>query len=353
MIQTALAQLLAHADLSAETMHAALTEIMRGEATPAQIAGFLIALAMKGETVTEMVSAAHTLRHFAIPVAIPSTGAIDIVGTGGDRAKTFNISTAAAFVAAASGAPVAKHHAKSSSSLSGSADVLALAGITPLTEPAEIIACFERFNLCFMYAPNHHQALHYTVSPRRELGCRTFFNLLGPLLNPGNVKRQVIGLFAKQWLLPITEVLQALGSRHSLVVHSEDGLDEISLCAQTHVCELRNHQITEFTIAPEDFNLKRTQLSELQVANSAESLVCLRSVFANEAGPKRDVVALNAGAALYVAGLALDIKTGVQQALAILASGRVAKLFDDFCHYFILRQTNSELGPAVRPQDDT
>jgi anthranilate phosphoribosyltransferase len=312
-------------NLSGDEMRAVMRRIMTGQATPAQIGGFLVGLRVKGETVEEITAAAGVMRELATPVNVSGPHVVDTCGTGGDGAGTFNISTAAAFVVAAAGGKVAKHGNRSVSSKSGSADVLETAGVNLDLTPEQVARCIDEVGVGFLFAPKHHGAMKHAIGPRREMGVRTIFNLLGPLTNPANAPNQVLGVFSDQWVEPLAEVLQRLGSRHVLVVHAEDGMDEISIGADTRVGELKDGRVRVFTIQPEQFGLKRSDISKLAVSSPAESLAMVEKVLKNEPGPARDIVALNAGAAIYVSGLAPDIGAGIKTALAVLASGAAGK----------------------------
>jgi len=320
-------------DLTTDEMTAAMRALMNGEATPAQIAGFLIALRMKGETVTEITAAARVMREQAAPVEVSLPHLVDTCGTGGDGARTFNISTASAFVVAAAGGHVAKHGNRSVSSQCGSADVLEAAGAKIDLTPAQVANCLKETGVGFMFAPRHHAATRYVVGPRRELGVRTLFNLLGPLTNPARAVNQVLGVYGREWLRPLAEVLNKLGSRHVWVVHAEDGLDEISIAGPTHVAELRDGGIRNFTITPEEAGLSRGALAELAASDSREGLRKLESVLRNEPGPARDIVCLNAGAAIHVCGLAVDWKTGAQKAQQAIANGKALDCFQRFIRH--------------------
>lgn len=328
-IQHAIARLIAREDLSPAAMTAVMHSIMTGAATPAQIAAFLVALRMKGETPTEIAAAAGVMRALATTVDLSSFEyAVDIVGTGGDGAGTFNISTASMFVAAAAGCQVAKHGNRSVSSRSGSADVLEAAGVHLELTPAQVSQCVRELGVGFMFAPAYHSAMKHASAPRREIGVRTLFNILGPLTNPARVRRQVLGVFTDTLLLPLAEALRQLGSVHALVVHGREGLDEIGLGARTAVAELRAGQITCYDIGPEDFGLTPAPRAALQVDSPAASLTVLRNVLGGASGPARDVVALNAGAAIYVAGRAATLAAGVECALNVLNSGAALRRFD-------------------------
>jgi len=315
-------------DLSAEEMTAVMRAIMTGGATPAQIGGFLVGLRMKGETVTEIAAAAGVMRELATRVEVRGEHLVDTCGTGGDAAGTFNISTAAAFVAAAAGARVAKHGNRSVSSKSGSADVLEAAGVRLDLKPDQVARCIEEVGVGFMFAPAHHGAMKHAIGPRREMGVRTLFNVLGPLTNPAGAPNQVLGVFSEALLEPLAEVLQRLGSHHVLVVHARDGLDEISIGDSTEVAELKEGIIRRYSVRPEQFGLKRTPIAALKAANAQESLRIIRSVLEDNAGPARDIVALNAGAAIYAAGLAATLAEGVQQADRAIGSGAARNKLD-------------------------
>lgn len=340
----ALQKLVERESLSREEMSTAMRELMTGGATPAQIAGFLIALRMKGESVEELVGAAQVMRELATPVPVHSDfrkHLIDTCGTGGDRAGLFNVSTAAAFVVAAAGGHVAKHGNRSVSSTSGSADVLEAAGVRLDLKPEAVARCVHRVGVGFVFAPAFHSAMKHAIGPRREMGVRTIFNMLGPLTNPAGAKRQVIGVFHRDWLRPIAQVLKELGSEHVLVVHSEDGLDEISIATRTHFAELRDGQIRSGSMLPTVFDIALGDISALKVGSALESLVLMRAALNNVEGPARDIVMLNAAAALYVAGLAEDIREGVKLARETIASGRAAEKLDE------LAQLSQTLGAAV------
>ncbi len=315
-------------DLGTEEMKSVMRRIMSGEATPAQIGGFLIGLRMKGETVEEIAAAAAVMRELATPVEVSAPHLVDTCGTGGDASGTFNISTASAFVVAAAGGAVAKHGNRSISSRSGSADVLEAAGVRLDLTPQQVARCIEEVGVGFMFAPMHHGAMKHAIGPRREMGVRTVFNLLGPLTNPAGAPNQVLGVFADRWLEPLARVLQRLGSRHVLVVHSEDGMDEISIGASTRVVELKEGEIHGYTITPEEFGMERAAIATLAVDGAEQSLATIRAVFAGEPGPASDIVALNAGAAIYAAALADSLAAGVEKARQAIASGAAAEKLD-------------------------
>ncbi len=308
-------------DLNAEEMTSVMRLIMTGEATQAQIGGFLIGLRMKGETVDEIAAAAGVMRELATPVNITGDHLVDTCGTGGDASGAFNISTASAFVVAAAGGKVAKHGNRSISSKSGSADVLEAAGVNLDLTPEQVAQCVEEVGVGFMFAPKHHGAMKHAIGPRKEMGVRTIFNVLGPLTNPAGAPNQVLGVFSDQWLEPLAQVLGRLGSRHVLVVHSEDGMDEISIGAPTHVAEYHDGEIERYTIKPEQFAMTPTDISAIAVNSAEESLALIKRVFDDEHGPARDIVVLNAGAAIYAAGLAGSLETGVTKACEAIARG--------------------------------
>ncbi|SDM76304.1 anthranilate phosphoribosyltransferase [Franzmannia pantelleriensis] len=306
--------------LTFDQTHAVMRTIMTGEATDAQIGGFLIALSMKGESAEEISAAAQVMRELMTPVSVHGENVVDIVGTGGDGANLFNVSTASSFVAAAGGAHVAKHGNRSVSSSSGSADLFAVAGIKIELDAEQVARCIDQVGVGFMFAPMHHQAMRHAIGPRREMGVRTLFNILGPLTNPAGAPNQLLGVYDPNLVRLMAEVLKRLGSRHVMVVHAEDGLDEISLAAPTRVAELKEGEIVEYTIAPEDFGIERQALTPLKVVTAEDSLRLVHEALAGD-GPAADIVALNAGAALYVSGIADTLKEGVAMAQDAQASG--------------------------------
>lgn len=325
-IQTAIQAVIERKNLTSEEMTEVMTLIMTGEATPAQIGGFLVGLRMKGETVDEIVGAATVMRKLATVVSLSTEfmsreNLVDTCGTGGDGINTFNISTTSAFVVAAAGGRVAKHGNRSVSSSCGSADVLEAAGVKLDITPAQVARCVENLGVGFMFAPLHHSAMKYAIGPRKEMAVRTIFNVLGPLTNPAGAPNQVLGVFSQDLVRPLAEVLKALGSEHVLVVHSADGLDEISIGDETYVAELKDGEITEYNIEPEQFGLAKAPLSTICVKDVAASLQMMESVLANEAGPAHDIVCLNAGAAIYAANLVDDLAKGVAMAQDAIGSG--------------------------------
>ncbi|WP_456375632.1 anthranilate phosphoribosyltransferase [Thiolapillus sp.] len=328
-MKQAIAQVIDKQDLSSDEMVDVMRAIMTGGATPAQIGGFLIGLRMKGETVAEITAAAQVMRELASGVDISGLDhALDIVGTGGDASGTFNVSTASMFVAAAAGCHVAKHGNRSVSSKSGSADALEAAGIRLDLTPEQVAHCVREVGVGFMFAPGHHSAMKHAIGPRKEMGVRTIFNVLGPLTNPAGVPNLLLGVFAEELLEPLAEVLQRLGARHVMVVHSRDGLDEISIGDKTEVAELKEGAIRRYSIRPEEFGMQRSALETIQVADAAQSLAMIRSVLEDHPGPARDIVTLNAGAAIYTAGLADDLKAGIEKARAAIASGEARNRLD-------------------------
>lgn len=315
-------------DLGYDEMRDVMHAIMSGGATPAQIGGFLIGLRMKGETVDEITAAAQVMRELATKVEVHGAHVVDTCGTGGDGVHTFNISTTSAFVAAAAGARVAKHGNRSVSSKSGSADVLEAAGVKLSITPGQVARCVNEVGVGFMFAPAHHGAMRHAIGPRREMGVRTLFNVLGPLTNPADAPNQVLGVFSDEWLIPLANVLARLGSRHVLVVHAQDGMDEISIGAPTHVAELKDGQISSYTVTPEQFGVQRGDIAALKSHDAQHSLTILRAVLDNVPGPARDIVMLNAGAAIYVAGLANTLQQGVDKADEVITSGAARAKFD-------------------------
>lgn len=325
-IKQALNLLVNSQSLTLSQMQTVMKSLMAGECSAAQIAGFLVALRMKGESLDEVEGAVRVMRELCVPVQLQSlTNTVDIVGTGGDSANLFNVSTASTFVIAAAGAKVAKHGNRAVSSKSGSADVLEAAGINLQLTPEQTARCINSIGVGFMFAVNHHTAMRHVIAPRKELGLRTLFNVLGPLTNPAGVKRQVLGVYDKAWCRPLAEVLGRLSSEHVLVVHAQDGLDELSLATPSYVAELKDGQVTEYVLTPEDVGLKTQSLAGLNVDNVADSLSRLQDALDKrqlaDAQKAADMIAFNAGAALYVSGLAASIKQGVAMAEDAIYSG--------------------------------
>jgi len=336
-IKQALASVVDGQHLSAAEMKAVMNQIMTGQATDAQIGALLMALRMKGETVAEITGAADAMRALATPVQIDADSAVDIVGTGGDGANLFNVSSAASFVVAAAGGHVAKHGNRSVSSSSGSADLLEQAGLNLMLTPEQIARCIDEVGLGFMFAPQHHSAMKYAIGPRREMGLRTLFNILGPLTNPAGARHYLLGVFDASLCRPMAEALQALGAKHALVVCADEGLDELSLAGGSQVAELKDGAVTEYRLTPEDAGLATQSLDGLQVDGSAESLALIRSAFAGENAKAMDMIALNAGAALYAADMAPSLKEGVAKAKATMQDGTAAaklKQLADFSQAF-------------------
>ena len=324
----ALTRVIEHREIFHDEMLALMRRIMSGEMTPVMIAAIAVGLRVKKETIGEIAAAATVMREFALAVPVADkTHLLDIVGTGGDNSHTFNISTASMFVAAAAGARVAKHGGRSVSSTSGSADVLETLGAYINLKPDQVAACLQETGIGFMFAPNHHASMKHAAPVRKELGVRTIFNILGPLTNPAGAPNQLLGVFHPDLVGIQVRVLQRLGSEHVMVVYGMNGMDEISLSGETQVGELVNGEVREYMVHPSDFGLPVYDSRVLKVANTAESVQCIQRALANEDGPIRDVVLLNAGAALYCAGVASSVVEGVRRAREAVASGAaLAKL---------------------------
>ena len=318
----ALTRVIEHREIFHDEMLTLMRRIMSGEMSPVMIAALATGLRVKKETIGEIAAAAQVMREFATPVPVAERRhLVDIVGTGGDSSHTFNISTASMFVAAAAGARVAKHGGRSVSSTSGSADVVEALGAAIDLAPAQVAQCLAETGIGFMFAPNHHQAMKHAAPVRRELGVHTLFNILGPLTNPAGAPNQLLGVFHPDLVGIQVRVLQRLGSEHVMVVYGMNGMDEISLSGETMVGELKDGQVREYAIHPSDFGLPVYDSRVLRVANAAESVQCIRRALGGEEGPVRDVVLLNAGAALYCAGVAASIEDGVRRARETVASG--------------------------------
>ena len=332
-IQQALNKLLGQQDLTSEEMRDVMQLIMTGGATDAQIGGFLIALRCKGESVDEITAAAGVMRELATKVPVSGEHIIDTCGTGGDGANTFNISTTCAFVVAAAGGQVAKHGNRSVSSSSGSADVLEAAGVNLNLSSEQVVQCVNEIGVGFLFAPKHHGAMKHAIGPRKEMGVRTLFNLLGPLSNPAETVNQLIGVFSSDWLEPLAQVLKRLGSEHVLVVNAEDGLDEISIASASNIAELKNGVITSYQVTPEQFGLQRASLDSLAVDDAESSLAMLKSVLNNQSGAAKDIVVLNAGAAIYAANLTDTLESGVKKALQVIESGAALEKFNALVAY--------------------
>ena len=324
----ALTRLIEHREIFHDEMLSLMRRIMSGEMSPVMIAALSIGLRVKKETIGEIAAAAQVMREFATPVVVPDrTHLVDIVGTGGDASHTFNISTASTFVAAAAGARVAKHAGRSVSSTSGSADVMEALGAYIGLNAEQVAQCLAETGIGFMFAPNHHSAMKHAAPVRKELGVRTLFNILGPLTNPAGAPNQLLGVFHPDLVGIQVRVLQRLGSEHVMVVYGMNGMDEISLSGETLVGELKDGEVREYVVHPSDFGLPVYDSRVLRVAGTAESVQCIQRALANEDGPVRDVVLLNAGAALYCAGVAASVTEGVKRAREAVASGAaLAKL---------------------------
>jgi anthranilate phosphoribosyltransferase len=336
-IQQALAKVVGGESLGRQEMQDVMHQVMSGDATDAQIGGLLVALRMKGETTEEIAGAAQVMRELATPVQVNHPHLVDLVGTGGDGANLFNVSTGASFVVAAAGAKVAKHGNRSVSSTSGSSDVLEILGMPLDLAPEQIARAITEVGVGFIFAPAHHSAMRYAIGPRRELGMRTVFNILGPLTNPAGVTRQVIGVYSSSLCQPLAEVLKMLGSEHAMIVHSEDGLDEISIAASTCVTELYDGNIESYRVSPEDFSMQRQSLQGLSVNSAAASADLIRRALAggsDEAAQKATaMLALNAGATIYVSGIAATLADGVAMAEDALASGLAEEKLKQFIDF--------------------
>jgi anthranilate phosphoribosyltransferase len=328
-IREAIEKLVHRQPLSENEMISVMNEIMTGEATPLQVAAFLTALRMKGETVEEITGAARVMREKAHRVHVQATTVLDTCGTGGDQKGTFNISTTSAFVVAGAGVRVAKHGNRSVSSQSGSADVLAALGVKVDAPKERVEACIDKIGIGFLFAPLLHEAMKYAVQPRRDIGIRTIFNLLGPLTNPALATHQLLGLYSGELVGAIAHVLKNLGSVRAMVVHGLDGLDEISLCGPTKVAELRDGEVQEYVIEPESLGLHRCRMEELRGGSPSESAGVVRGVLAGKKGAPRDVVLLNSGAALYVSSRAASVNEGMRMAAESIDLGKAQKKLEE------------------------
>ena len=330
-ISEAIKAVISKQNLNESEMHDVMNSIMTGQTTDAQIGAFLVGLSMKGETIEEITASAKVMRALATSVELNSNDyLVDTCGTGGDGLGLFNISTASAFVVAAAGGKVAKHGNRSISSKSGSADVLEAAGINLNISPELISHCIEEIGLGFMFAPAHHSAMKHAIGPRKELAVRTIFNVLGPLTNPAKAPNQIMGVYDKSLVEPIANVLKGLNSRHVMVVHSEDGLDEFSIANRTYVAELKDNNISTYTIHPRDFGLEEGNLDSIKAENAEQSLALINEAFSGKKGVARDIIALNAGAAIYVSGLVNSFDEGVTQANQILSDGSAQDKLDAY-----------------------
>ena len=340
--QEALQRTIEHREIFHDEMLALMRQIMSGEVSPVMIAALTVGLRVKKETIGEIAAAAQVMRELSTKVEVADrANLVDIVGTGGDSAHTFNISTASMFVAAAAGARVAKHGNRSVSSKSGSADVLEALGANIQLSPDNVAKCIAETGIGFMFAPNHHAAMKHAAPVRRELGVRTIFNILGPLTNPAGAPNQLIGVFHQDLVGIHVRVLQRLGASHALVVYGKDGMDEVSLGAATLVGELRNGEVTEYEIHPEDFGLSMKSNRGLKVAGALESKEMVREALANVEGTPREIVILNAGTALYAADVAVSIDEGIARAREAIASGAARRKLDAFV------DTTRKLAPAA------
>ncbi|HCL75064.1 anthranilate phosphoribosyltransferase [Stutzerimonas nitrititolerans] len=344
-IKQALNRVVGQLDLTTEEMKAVMRQIMTGQCTDAQIGAFLMGMRMKSETIDEIVGAVEVMRELAEPVRFNSERLVDTCGTGGDGMNIFNVSTAASFVVAAAGGKVAKHGNRAVSGKSGSADLLEAAGVYLDLTPEQVARSVDTVGVGFMFAPAHHGAMKFAAGPRRELGLRTLFNILGPMSNPAGVKHQVLGVFSKELCRPMAEVLARLGSAHVLVVHAQDGLDEISLAAPTFVAELKDGEISEYKIQPEDFGIKSQSLIGLNVDDAQGSLALIRDALGRrqtENGQKAaDIIVLNAGAALYAADMASSLHEGVGVAHDVLHTGLARDRLEELVSFTsIFKQEN-------------
>jgi anthranilate phosphoribosyltransferase len=328
-IREAIDKLVNRVDLSEGETVDVMNQIMTGEATPLQVAAFLTALRMKGETVDEITGAARVMREKAHRVTVGAKTVLDTCGTGGDQKGTFNISTTAAFVLAGAGVNVAKHGNRSVSSQSGSADVLNALGVKIDAPKDRVEQCIARIGIGFLFAPLLHEAMKYAVQPRRDIGIRTIFNILGPLTNPAMATHQLIGIYSRELAAVVARVLKNLGSVRAMVVHGLEGLDEISICGPTHIAELRDGAIKEYLVEPEQFGIQRCALAKLRGGNAEESATVVRAVLEGRPGPPRDVVLLNSGAALYVSERAATIQDGMRLAAESIDSGKARQKLAD------------------------
>jgi len=330
-IQQAIKAVIAKKNLNEGQMHDVMNSIMTGQTTDAQIGAFLVGLSMKGETIEEITASAKVMRSLATPVEISSSDyLVDTCGTGGDGLGLFNISTASAFVVAAAGGKVAKHGNRSISSKSGSADVLECAGVKLDLSPNFISQCVERIGVGFMFAPAHHSAMKHAIGPRKELAVRTIFNVLGPLTNPAKAPNQVMGVYDQSLIEPIANVLKDLGSRHVMVVHSADGLDELSITDKTFIAELKGGVVTTYSIHPEEFGLGLGNLNDIKADDAEGSLSLIKEAFSGQNGTAKDIISLNAGAAIYVSGLTSSLQLGVDRANQTLLNGSAQQKLDDY-----------------------
>jgi len=330
-IQQAIKAVIAKKNLNEDQMHDVMNSIMTGQTTDAQIGAFLVGLSMKGETIEEITASAKVMRSLATPVEIHSSDyLVDTCGTGGDGLGLFNISTASAFVVAAAGGKVAKHGNRSISSKSGSADVLESAGVNLDLSPNFISQCVEKIGVGFMFAPAHHSAMKHAIGARKELAVRTIFNVLGPLTNPAKAPNQVMGVYDQSLIEPIANVLKELGSRHVMVVHSADGLDELSIADKTFIAELKDGIVSTYSIHPEELGFGLSSLNDIKADDAEDSLALIKEAFSGQNGTAKDIVSLNAGAAIYVSGLTTSLQSGVDRANQALSNGSAHQKLDDY-----------------------
>ena len=336
-ITQALDRVVNNQNLAAAEMRDVMRQIMTGQATAAQVGAFLVALRMKGESIDEIAGAVEVMRELATGVEVSGDYLVDIVGTGGDESNLFNVSTASSFVVAASGGRVAKHGNRSVSSSSGAADLLEAAGVNLSLSPEQVAQCVDQLGVGFMFAPAHHSAMKHAIGPRRELGLRTIFNILGPMTNPAGVEQQLIGVYDQALCRPMAEVLGRLGAKHIMVVNSADGLDEISIADETNVAEFKDGKITEYAIKPEAYFGDRQSLDGLSVSDAKQSFDIISDALGKQQGENAekaaDLIAINAGAALYVAGCAADLKQGVAMAQDAIVSGLARAKISDFAAF--------------------
>ena len=332
-IKTALSEIIKGRDLQREDMTSVMFQILEGRSTDAQIGAFLAALSIKGESIDEVVGVVSVMRELSEKVEVDTHHLVDTCGTGGTGVGIFNVSTASAFIACACGAKVAKHGNTSATRKSGSADLLEEAGLSLELSPKEVSRCIEEIGIGFMFAPAHHTAMKHAVGPRKEMGIKTIFNIVGPLTNPAGALNQVIGVYNKRWLKPIAEVLRELGSQHVLVVHSKDHLDEISIANETYVAELISGSIQEYVIKPEDFGFKKHSLEDLIVSSASESLSIIKQGFLDKNQAASSMIAMNAGAALYVSGVSVSLEQGVIIAMECIKDGKGLKKLDELISF--------------------
>jgi anthranilate phosphoribosyltransferase len=342
----AIGRVAAGRDLSEDESASAIEAILGGAATAAQIAALLVALRMKGETVAELTGAVRAMRAHVVPVPDVPPGTVDTCGTGGDGASTLNVSTAAGLVAAAAGVPVAKHGNRAVSGAVGGADVLEALGVRLALPPAALGACLARVGFAFLFAPVLHPALAHAAVPRREIGIRTLFNLAAPLANPARVRRQVVGVFDRRWLRPVAEVLLRLDAEHAWVVHGAGGLDEIALAGETEVAEVTAGGITSRTVTAAGVGLAPAPIDALRVGSAAEAAERLGAILAGVRGPGRDIVCLNAGAALVVGGVAADLAAGVERAATAIDTGAAARVLESLVAFTRAHAADGAAGTA-------